>query len=215
MNPRSRKAKLLKWLPSSWLVAQVNGINDSVYLTFDDGPDPTWTPALLDLLREHDAKATFFLIGGLAEAEPALVQRIVDEGHRLGNHSWRHQKFHMLPVAEQMDEIQRTDRLLQRHDGQSRHDFRPPRGLLTWRMLLSLVSRRTRIAYWSYDSLDHRDCSAEAIVDVFERHPLKAGDIILMHDDAHKALQALCIMLPRWCANGWRFDTLPPADGAR
>ena len=212
MNPRSRKAKLLKWLPSHWLITRVAGSSDTIYLTFDDGPDPAWTPALLDLLRTHDAKATFFLVGRLAESAPALVRRIVNEGHRIGNHSWNHRQFHLNPLHEQLGEIARTDHLLQQADGQMKHDFRPPRGLLTWRMLFSLVRKRIRIAYWSYDSLDYRDDGVTAIVDVFEQHPLKSGDIVLMHDDAKKTLESLEIMLPRWSADGWRFDAIPLSE---
>lgn len=215
MTPRSRKATLLKWLPSHWLITRVEEAGDTVYLTFDDGPDPAWTPTLLDLLRTHDAKATFFLVGKLAEASPALVQRIVDEGHRLGNHSWHHRQFHLRSIQEQLDEIERTDQLLQQFDGKIRHDFRPPRGLLGWQMLTALVRKRTRVAYWSYDSLDHRDEDAAAIINLFKQHPLQSGDIVLMHDDAGKAIEALKTMLPSWCANGWRFDGLPLMEASK
>jgi peptidoglycan/xylan/chitin deacetylase (PgdA/CDA1 family) len=212
MNPRSRKARLLGWLlPKHWLMTQVSGTRETIYLTFDDGPNPACTPALLDLLRAHDAKATFFLVGALAESAPQLVQRIVDEGHRIGNHSWHHKRFHLCPLQEQLDEIARTDRLLQQHDGHPRHDFRPPQGVLTWRMLAALVSTRTRIAYWSYDSMDYRDGGAAEIIKAFEQNPFANGDIVLMHDDDEKTLSALEVMLPRWCASGWRFDALPVA----
>jgi len=59
-------------------------------LTFDDGPNPAWTPQLLDLLASHEVKATFFLVGKFAQAEPELVRRIQSAGHLIGNHSWSH-----------------------------------------------------------------------------------------------------------------------------
>ena len=59
-------------------------------LTFDDGPNPAWTPQLLDVLAKHGVKATFFMVGSFAEAEPELVRRVAEAGHLIGNHSWSH-----------------------------------------------------------------------------------------------------------------------------
>src|ERR1700752_2678322 len=76
--------------PTSWLVARQGARSKSIALTFDDGPDPKWTPAILDILKRHNIKATFFLIGQNAVDNPDLVRRIFREGHEIGNHSFTH-----------------------------------------------------------------------------------------------------------------------------
>jgi peptidoglycan/xylan/chitin deacetylase (PgdA/CDA1 family) len=211
MNPRPRKLKLLRWFPDRWVLTRGERRSRALYLTFDDGPHPEHTPVLLDLLAAHGAKATFFLIGREAERYPEVVERIVREGHMLGNHSWSHPQFDQLDLAAQREEIERADRLLSRFDGMARHDFRPPRGVMPRPMVLDCVRCRRRIAYWSYDSLDYSKRSAEVLIDSAKRHPLQAGEIVLMHDDSALSLHLLQAMLPEWAANGFVFESLRPS----
>lgn len=211
MNPRPRKLKLLRWLPNRWVMTRGRHASRALHLTFDDGPHPEHTGALLDVLAEHGARATFFVIGRNAERHPALMRRIVAEGHALGNHSWSHPQFETLDLAAQREEIARTDALLREYDGRARHDFRPPRGVLPRPMLLDCIRTRRRIAYWSYDSLDYARPPAERLVDTARRHPLQAGDIVLMHDDDGVAADMLRTMLPVWRDAGFAFEPLPEA----
>jgi peptidoglycan-N-acetylglucosamine deacetylase len=211
MNPRPKKLKLLRWFPDRWVLTRGARRSRALYLTFDDGPHPEHTPVLLDLLAAHGAKATFFLIGREAEKYPAVVERIVREGHTLGNHSWSHPQFDQLDLAAQREEIERADRLLTRFDGMPRHDFRPPRGVMPRPMVLDCVRRRRRIAYWSYDSLDYSKRPAEALIASAKRHPLRSGEIVLMHDDSTLSLQLLQTMLPEWAADGFAFEPLRPS----
>ena len=180
-----------------------------LYLSFDDGPHPEHTPRLLDLLAEHGAKATFFLIGNQIEANAALVGRIAAEGHTLGNHSMSHPHFETLSLAEQLEEVDRTDRLLSSIDGLPRHSFRPPRGVLTLPMLARFFRQRRRIAYWSYDSLDYSRRPAAELIEMMRRHPVRAGDIILMHDDDPVSLEMLQTLIPAWKAEGFSLRSLP------
>jgi peptidoglycan-N-acetylglucosamine deacetylase len=166
---------------------------------------------LLELLALHGARATFFLIGQQAERYPELVQRIVREGHTLGNHSWSHPQFDQLDLAAQREEIERTDRLLTGFDGLARHDFRPPRGVMPRPMVLDCIRRGRRIAYWSYDSLDYSQRTAEALIASAQRYPPQPGEILLMHDDGGLSLRLLQTMLPVWAANGFSFAPLQPA----
>jgi peptidoglycan-N-acetylglucosamine deacetylase len=211
MNPRPKKLKLLRWFPDRWVLTRGARSDRALYLTFDDGPHPEHTPALLDLLAAHGAKATFFLIGREAERYPGVVERIVREGHALGNHSWSHPQFDQLDLAAQREEIERADRLLTRFDGMPRHDFRPPRGVMPRPMVLDCVRRGRRIAYWSYDSLDYSKRPVEVLIDSAQRHPLRAGEIMLMHDDSALSLQLLRTMLPEWAASGFVFQPLRPS----
>jgi len=97
-------------------------------LTFDDGPNPAWTPRLLDLLAEHNVHATFFLIGRFAKVERELARRIADTGHLIGNHTWSHPDLSRLPDSNVLDELTRTNDLLAEITGNPMIYFRPPFG---------------------------------------------------------------------------------------
>lgn len=209
MTPRPRRLNLLRWVPNTWLTTIGPTDGNSLYLTFDDGPHPDHTPALLDLLARHGAGASFFLIGDRVEKHPGLVRRIAEMGHTLGNHSYSHPRFETLSLAEQFDEIARTDRLLSAIDGCARHAFRPPRGVLTLPMLARCIRERRRISYWSYDTMDYSRQTTDELLSLIRRHPLRNGDIVLMHDDGGQALDLLDQLLPAWKAQGFELRALP------
>ena len=209
MNVRPNKSKVLRWLPSRWMQTHFRGDGRKLYLTFDDGPNPEHTPPLLDLLAEHGAKASFFLIGEQIERHPDLAGRIVEAGHTLGNHSYSHPQFERLPLAEQLEEIERTDRLLASVDGRPRHMFRPPRGVLPLRLMLRCLRERRRICLWSYDTRDYSREPASRVLPWILGQPVRAGDILLMHDDGGLALDLLRALLPEWERQGFEFCALP------
>lgn len=202
------KHAVLHALPRKAVVTRLSPRNRVLALTFDDGPHPVHTPQLLDLLRAQDARATFFLVGQTAEQHPQIVRRIVEEGHELGNHSFRHVKFAAMPAAQQWSEIMQTNQLLHRHDGRSVRWFRPPQGTLTPRMLLRLMLGKQPIAMWSYDSLDYQRRGVDAIVQRFQARPVNDGDVILLHDDDSETIAALGQLLALWRGHGYRFVTL-------
>ncbi len=203
-----KKRLVLGVLPDRLL--QVRGPADghACYLSFDDGPHPEHTPRLLDLLAAHDARASFFVVGKLAEGQPRLLERIVAEGHTLGNHSYNHRGFAALSLAEQVAEIRRTDELLSEFDRRPLHRVRPPQGHLTVPLLLHFLRVGRSIAYWSYDSLDYQLQSADALAGRLRRQPPVAGDILLMHDDSALAAAALGELLPTWREHGCVFRAL-------
>ncbi|MET0581913.1 MAG: polysaccharide deacetylase family protein [Pseudoxanthomonas sp.] len=209
MTPRPRKLRILRWLPSSLVTTSGSPARRSLYLTFDDGPHPEHTAPLLDLLARHEAKASFFLIGGQIEANPELARRIAREGHTLGNHSFTHPHFDKLSLTEQLDEVDRTDALLSGIDGQPRHSFRPPRGVMPPLMLANFFRHRRRATYWSYDSLDYSRRPAAELIEIIRRHPLRPGDILLMHDDSTLSLEMLTQLIPEWKAKGFSLEALP------
>lgn len=211
MNPRPNKSKVLQWLPTDWMLTRLRDGSDgrSLYLTFDDGPNPEYTSPLLDLLDAHDAKASFFLIGEQVECHPALARRIAEAGHTLGNHSYSHPQFERLSLADQFEEIQRTDRLLSSMDGRSRHMFRPPRGVLPLPMTIRCFRERRRICLWSYDTCDYSRKPIDQVLPLIQRNPVRGGDILLMHDDAGLALDLLRVLLPEWKRQGFKFRALP------
>jgi len=179
----------------------------TVYLSFDDGPHPQHTPPLLELLRAHGVKATFFLIGNEAEKYPELVRRIVAEGHTIGNHSMTHPRLPKLSAREQLADIARADAVLERFNGRKRQLFRPPNGRATLATIVSSVVHRQPLVLWSIDSQDYQ-LDAEQVVARLEKATVRGGDILLFHDDGGSALGALARLLPRWSGAGLLFATL-------
>lgn len=178
-----------------------------IYLSFDDGPDPVHTPPLLDLMKAHGVKATFFLIGDQVQRHPELVQRIVDEGHAIGNHSMTHPRMPKLSARAQLADIAAADGVLRRFNGRPRQLFRPPNGRATLATIFNSLMRRRPLVLWSIDSKDY-ELNADQVVARLEQTRLRGGDILLFHDDGSVALAALSRLLPKWVDSGLRFATL-------
>ena len=113
-------------LPTSYVIRRVGAVPHKIALTFDDGPDPQWTPAILDILKEKKARASFFIIGANAEAHPGLVQRILQDGHEIGNHTFTHPNLSETSTEADKVELNATQRLFEALTGRSMRMFRPP-----------------------------------------------------------------------------------------
>jgi peptidoglycan-N-acetylglucosamine deacetylase len=206
--------QVLGWLPGALVSTRGARADRALYLTFDDGPDPACTPVLLDLLREHQACASFFLVGRNVERHPELVRRMVAEGHRLGNHSYSHPSFGGLSLARQLQEIDATDRLLAGFDGVRRHRFRPPRGVFSLALTLHFAARGRNLTYWSYNSMDYLRRPPAELIERMREAPPRPGEVILMHDDGDCSIRMLQTLLGEWTAAGFRFCALPHARSA-
>ncbi|HHY66483.1 MAG TPA: polysaccharide deacetylase family protein, partial [Alicyclobacillus sp.] len=123
-------------------------------LTFDDGPDVTYTTRILDILRREGIHATFFIVGQRAQAHPEMVRRIIAEGHAVGNHSWDHPNFTKLSIAEIRSELIRTNDLLRSLVGYTPDLFRPPYGELTPALVQTIGGMGFKIIDWSVDTRD-------------------------------------------------------------
>ncbi len=121
----------------------------AVAVTFDDGPHARLTPRVLDMLAEHQVRATFFLIGSAAERHPELVRRAVDEGHEIGNHTWSHPHMATLEPADQREEVIKGAEALTRLIGHRPRWFRSPRGMLTGEILRAAADLSHDVAMWS------------------------------------------------------------------
>lgn len=162
-----------------------------VAITFDDGPDPEFTPKVLDLLKKHNAKATFFLIGKKAEQYPDLVKRIMDEGHTIGNHSYSHSKrFGFFSADKVAAELIKTEKILKNITAKKIKLFRPPFGVTNPNMKRALQRTGYTSIGWSKRSLDTTHISEKRI---FERisSSLRKGDVILLHDSSAKSVAVL------------------------
>ena len=194
-------------IASPWVYVRRARSELVIYLTFDDGPHPQQTPLLLDMLKAHQAKASFFLLGKAAQEHPELVRRIAEEGHVLGNHSMTHQDPWKLTRAAQMAEIDEADAVLKRFDGQDKHLFRPPRGHASWTSIVKCALQRRYLALWNFDSHDYK-LAAPELRQRLEQYQPRGGDILLFHDDMSANLEVLGAMLPKWRASGVSFAGL-------
>jgi peptidoglycan/xylan/chitin deacetylase (PgdA/CDA1 family) len=205
---RPKKQQWLSLFPDALVQTKGPRRDHACYLTFDDGPDPTHTPPLLDLLAKHGVKASFFLVGQKVERHPKLVERIVAEGHMLGNHSYSHWSFKRMTTGKKLSEIHSTDALLSAFDGRLQHRMRPPHGYVGADLLCYFAMHRRSFVYWSYDSLDYQDRPTREMVGRLRADPPSSGDIVLMHDDSDRARDALAVLLPEWLGSGYSFRAL-------
>lgn len=155
----------------------------SVFLTFDDGPDPEWTPRVLDMLARAQARATFFLVGRSARAHPGLVRRIVEAGHEIGNHTLTHAHPWMLSAEAARREVDDGAAAIESAAGRRCAWFRPPHGRLRQCMVEQAVDHGQSIVLWSRSAVDWGPLGSNAGV-ARRLQATQAGDILLMHDAA-------------------------------
>jgi len=191
-----------------------------VALTFDDGPDARWTPAVLDLLDAHNQRATFFVIGKKAACNMELLQDIAQRGHEIANHSWSHSNFtpFMSPRAL-ADELQRTNVVIERATGRRPRWFRPPVGLVSPRVAAGAARADLELVCWSATGRDGvARTTADAALKRLEP-ALVPGAILVLHDarvsgDGEPAArQILSRLLDRMEAAGLRSVTLSELRG--
>jgi peptidoglycan/xylan/chitin deacetylase (PgdA/CDA1 family) len=147
-------------------------------LTFDDGPDPTTTPDLLDLLDAHEARATFFVVGRAASEHGALIREIHRRGHVLGNHTWSHSPFRSLSSRQRRDELRRCDESTAPFGTRL---FRAPWGDLSLSGRLDLLLKGYQVIGWDVQVQDWLDVSAADIACRLKQQ-VRPGSIILLHD---------------------------------
>jgi peptidoglycan/xylan/chitin deacetylase (PgdA/CDA1 family) len=167
-------------VPREFAVRHAGSAQPWVALTFDDGPS-RYTDQILDVLAEHHAIATFFVIGRQLAERPETIRRLADEGHSIGNHTWSHESLVRLGTAERERELRNATAAIRRHAGVTPLLYRPPYGAT--RPKINRLARRLGVlpVLWSVDSEDWRPRTASEIAQqVLEE--AKPGAIILLHD---------------------------------
>ncbi|WTW93244.1 polysaccharide deacetylase family protein [Streptomycetaceae bacterium NBC_01309] len=180
----------------------------TVALTFDDGPDPEWTPRVLDILARHRIPATFFLLGGHATDHPGLARRIADAGHEIGNHTWDHPNLTRTTPEGIEAQLERTQNALARITGQTPRLFRPPYGHIDPPGLLAAARIECDIALWTAAvRFTHADEDAGSTV-----HDVRPGNIVLLHDTAANCSEPLLRACERMIVSlrerGYGFSTV-------
>ena len=164
-------------------------------LTFDDGPNPAWTPRLLDILAEHNVHATFFMVGKFAKAESALARRVADAGHLVGNHTWSHPDLSRTRAANVLDELTRTSDILAEITGKPVRYFRPPFGAR--RPYVLKLARQLGLipVTWNAMTRDWKEPSADKIAEnlirkIDSNQSRGYASNIVLHDGSHRGQNA-------------------------
>lgn len=155
---------------------------DGVALTFDDGPHPHGTVSILETLREHDAKATFFLAGEQVERRPALAAEIVAAGHRVELHCHRHRIQLRLTPRMLLEDAERGRAAIEEATGQEIADYRPPYGIFSASGLGAIQRRGWRAVLWSKWGRDWDRWATPESITRRVTADVRAGDILLLHD---------------------------------
>jgi nucleoside-diphosphate-sugar epimerase/peptidoglycan/xylan/chitin deacetylase (PgdA/CDA1 family) len=188
------KKALFGTVPSRQLLVHGNRDSAQIALTIDDGPDPDHTPRILDILRDHAVRATFFVVGGAAEQYPNIVMRMKKEGHEVGSHSYSHPYFQRLSWLGAIQEIRMTRWVLDRILGEECKLFRPPHGKLSLRSLIPAWAAGQQVVMWNVDLKDYR-ASVGDVEAQLDRTSFSSGDIVLYHGINEAALTALpCVI---------------------
>lgn len=184
-----------------------------IALTFDDGPDPEETTHILDLLKQYDAKATFFVVGKQVEKNPDLAKRIAAEGHELGNHTYDHAYFnHRSSVDSITSQLSRTQDAIFNATGKRSYLFRPPGGYYSDRMIETCKKEGYLVVMWSWHQ-DTWDWNRPGVGKIVKKvlGNARNGDIVLMHDHVEgksQTIDALKEILPELAKRGYRFVTV-------
>lgn len=194
---------------SQTVVGRIKGFPEKIVaLTFDDGPERRNTPMVLDALKRHGARATFFLIGERVSANASLVRRMVAEGHAVGNHSWSHP--YRLSEAEGASQLDRCDATIERALGIKSACFRSPGGFTNNGIARAARERGWPNFLWMVSSADTRRIGPSAIAGNVTS-AMRPGDIVLMHDGpGHRSTaQAVPTILAAMERKGYRSVTVP------
>lgn len=188
-----------------------------IALTFDDGPDPIYTPQILDVLKEKDVKVTFFLVGSHAAKYPDIVKRMYEEGHSIGNHTNSHRSLIPLSDSATYGEIMLAEKTLEGITGEKPTLFRPPRGVYSKFAQDILRQERYTLVLWDVSSQDWEEIKYTDIV----RYVLKRvnpGSIVLFHDsgniitsrggDRSNTVKALPLIIDRLREEGYELITV-------
>jgi peptidoglycan/xylan/chitin deacetylase (PgdA/CDA1 family) len=165
-----------------------------VALTFDDGPTE-FTPAVLDLLKQYGAKATFFCVGKQIESFPEIFKCILEDGHQIGNHTYTHDKnMGFKSTKELVDEIQKTNDLIYQFSGRRTNLFRPPFGVTNPNFRRAVQKTNMKVMGWSIRSLDTvlRDDN-KILGRILSK--LEPGAIVLLHDSSQRTVDVLARLL--------------------
>lgn len=184
-----------------------------IALSFDDGPHPEYTIQILDILKEYDVKATFFVLGMHAEKYPSIIKRQVEEGHEIGNHSYSHINMRKATRKKIREEFEKTQEIIYSIANIRPKVFRPPYGNYNKEVIEIVSSDDIPIVLWTFyqDSKDWSNPGVDSIINT-TLSKVQNGDIILFHDYVYKneshTVEALKTIIPKLIEKGYKFVTV-------
>lgn len=192
-----------------------------LYLTFDDGPTPEITDWTLDVLKDFNAKATFFCIGNNIDKHPDIFKRVVSHGHAIGNHTYNHQKGWKTPIEDYVTNVLKAQEIINSNnqglidvdpDPETKNLFRPPYGQITSKQGKSLIALGYKIIMWDVlafdwkDTITHEKCLKNVVTTA------QPGSIVVFHDSVKAAPRmqyALPKVLEHFSERGFGFKRIP------
>lgn len=172
------------YMKANFFFKSIHSNKKGLCLTFDDGPHPEHTPKVLDVLKKHDLKATFFVIGKQIEGNEAILQRMVKEGHVIGNHTWSHSNMTAMMFESTVDEeIKRTNDAIYKACEVKPIIFRPPFGVSNPRIGRAIKSNLMHSIGWDIRSYDTTAKSTDQLKTRILKEVHNGGSILLMHDN--------------------------------
>ena len=185
-----------------------------VALTFDDGPSP-FDDRLLQILRDNDAKATFFLIGNKVAANPAGAKRIVDAGMEIGNHTWEHPNMATLPMEDIAAQFSKANDAITAATGRAPTLYRPAGGLSTDAVRQTASTFGLAEILWDVIPFDWANDSNTAATRSLLMTQIKPGSVVLFHDTYSSTVDLVYQFIPVLKANGYRMVTVSELLGSR
>ncbi|HVS20307.1 MAG TPA: glycosyltransferase [Pyrinomonadaceae bacterium] len=216
-------------IPSSYVIERTGDHPGMIALTFDDGPDPEWTPALLDILKQENVPATFFVIGKNGQAHPDLLRRIVNEGHELGNHTFTHPNLGQIPGRLTDLELNATQRLIEAVTGRSTVLFRPPYfgdaeadtpeevepAIRAEKLGYIMVGLRIDPSDWK-PGVTPDEIVQRTVDKAMDTNPETRGQVVLLHDSGgyrQATIEALPRLIHELRARGFQFVLVSKLGG--
>lgn len=176
----------------TYVVRQIATRGKYIALTFDDGPNPTFTPQILRILKKHNAYATFFLLGQRVSRYPSTANMIVNSGHEIGIHSYEHAFLTRIPPSQAQTQVNKTYNAIYRITGQKPSLFRPPYGFYNKDLLTFVERKKLQLILWTptADPHDYDNPGADVIADRVLANA-KPGMIVLLHDNGGNRTQTV------------------------
>ncbi|ADL69455.1 polysaccharide deacetylase [Thermoanaerobacterium thermosaccharolyticum DSM 571] len=179
-----------------------------VALTFDDGPSKEFTKKYVDVLKSLNVKATFFVVGKMAEKNPALLKYIADNGNEIGLHSYSHQYMPKMSPQQIIDELYKTQAIIVNATGIKPDLFRPPYGAFNNTLLKIANALGLHVVLWTVDPDDWKNPGISNIINTTVSKT-SHGSVILMHEGKAETLAALPQIVERLKSKGYSFATIP------
>jgi peptidoglycan/xylan/chitin deacetylase (PgdA/CDA1 family) len=193
------------------MITEVAASQKAVAITFDDGPNPIYTPQVLEIFANVEGKATFFMIGEQMEKNPEVVKEVAEQGHEIGNHTFSHPKLSELTPADCLAEMERNEQIIRELTGQSPVVFRPP--YLDYNHdTISIVESKgySMIGALNLESQDWEQPGVEHILSA-SRKSVRNGSILIFHDgygDRSQTIQAVKKLVSELKSQGYQLLTV-------